>query len=121
MMFKVKSLKLRGSDRPYGPNAASSAFMDSNEYPNVSEWVPSRMCTLFRVMVSMFLILYITDAPSIKKIIASHSHLWSESSHAFFIVLNDVKLLVFLVCSGNPCHALMPFGRKEYLYAFVLA
>ena len=39
----------------------------------------------------------------------------------FINVLNDDKLLVFLVWSGNPFHALMPLGKKEYLYAFVLA
>ena len=31
------------------------------------------------------------------------------------------KLLVFLACSGNPFHARMLLGKKEYLYAFVLA
>ena len=31
-------------------------------------------------------------------------------------VLNGVKWLVFLACSGNPFHTQMPLGKKEYIY-----
>ena len=48
------------------------------------------------------------------------SMVWVQSC-ILIRTINDVKLLVFLVCSGNPFHAWMPLGKKENLFEFVLA
>ena len=69
------------------------------------------------------LILYSIDAPSIQKMTASYAFPWAESIHYscnFINVLNVVKLLVFLVSSGNPSMPESRLGRNLFFTHLLL-